>query len=891
MGDGGLKGGTWQEAAHTMDIEELASVTGSGPDGLSTAEVATRLERFGHNELPKAPPVPTWKVFVGNLLEPLLIVLMAAGLISLIIGLVDFENHGSAVGDGVVIFIVVLVNALLGTVQEGKVQKALSSLEELNQAKTTTRRGGILKKIMSRELVPGDRIFVESGDKITADARLLLIQELEVDESSLTGESLAVKKTTDASEDGAPLQDQTGMLFTGTTVAKGRGEAIVVRTAEMTEMGKVKKAAEEASKPPTPLEERLDRIAKQVSWYALAVCIILFIIGLVRGNDIVPLFLLAVSLAVAVIPEGLPLIITITLALGARDMAKKNALTRHLSAVETLGSTTVIATDKTGTLTLNKMTVDALTAPFDRIEKDSRDEGAGECEGIPSVHWAVMGLCNNAEIKEGKAAGDPTEVALIQFLQEENCPWKDHERLDEVPFDSSRRYMLTSDRVELKNRVHQKGAPDVVLDSCTHIRMPDGDIAQMTKDIRKKVEKAEIDLSDQAMRVLGLAYKDGASMDHAGFIFIGLVGMRDPPRPGLEKDIEACKEAGIRVLMITGDREGTARAIADDLKLGFGPAHAVSEAELIEQGHIGDDVVAVARCSPSGKQDLVRILQEDHQVVAMTGDGVNDAPALALADVGIAMGKGGTDAARQSSDLVLLDDEFGTIVRAIEDGRRLYSNILKFVRFQLTTNVGAVLGLILAFLLFPDHPFILLPAQVLFINVIMDGPPALSLVNEGKSRNLMKRPPRDKFEPIINLDRFTSLALVGTTMALSMLAVYAWVYEQTNDESVARTMAFSTFIFAQVFSGINCRTPHSLILDPPLERNMTLIYSYIGVLLIFMLLLYFPPLAFLFHTVPLTGNQLLLTLAVSFLILPVEEARKIFFEKKYGIGVPARKKE
>ncbi|WP_424355046.1 calcium-transporting P-type ATPase, PMR1-type [Methanobacterium sp. MBAC-LM] len=774
----------WQK----LSVDEtLKTLNSDANKGLAEEEAKKRNLKFGLNELvEKEKPGPI-RLFLGQFKEILIVILIFAAIAAYYVG--------DAI-DAIVILIVVVINAVVGFIQEYRAEKAMEKLKGLISNEAVIIRDGKKQKIPAKNLTPGDIVVIEEGDNIPADLRLIQSFDLRVDESALTGESVPAKKHSEIVE----VDEETGnLVFMDTDVSLGRGKGVVVAVGMETEIGKIAELIQEEDED-TPLHQKIGRLGRNLGILALVVCSVVFVLQYLQGLPIIDTFLTAISLAVAAVPEGLPAILTLTLALGMQRMAKSNAIVRKLLAVETLGSCNVICTDKTGTLTKNKMTVreTRITAPEKAFE--------------------ISALCNNAVLNEGKLIGDPTDGAILAYAEENGHKRSElekiHPRLLEIPLDSVRKRMTTVNDFNGTNYVLVKGAPEIVLDKCMWIEK-DARTQKLAKQDKEIILNDLKDMTGKALRVLALAYKkltpseqDLADVDkdklEENLVFVGLVGMMDPPRQEAKEAVATCMKAGIRVVMITGDHEDTAAAIGKEIGiLTDGEVLTGSELDKLNDAEFKDmvdDIQVYARVFPEQKVRIVEALKEKGNITSMTGDGVNDAPALKRAAIGVAMGSG-TDVAKESADMLLQDDNFATIVKAVKEGRIIFDNIRRFVRFQLSTNIGAILTITSASILSLPVPFN--PIQVLWINIIMDGPPAQSLGVEPPEKNVMERAPLK--EEIIPRKNLLKIAIAGVVMTVGTLVLY--YLELVNGAGIlkATSIAFTVFVMFQIFNVFNCR--------------------------------------------------------------------------------------
>ncbi|VVB84934.1 Copper-exporting P-type ATPase B [uncultured archaeon] len=850
---------------YSMTKEEGLAEIGVKEQGLTSEEALLRLKKYGENILPDKKKKSKIGIFLEQFKNYLILILLIAAVIEIFM-----EKYTEAVA----IMVVLLINATLGYTQEYKAQTSIDALRRISSPKAKVLRDGVRTQIETAKIVPGDIIFLETGDKVPADARLLETVNLQAQESSLTGESIQVEKTIEAMADDLQIGERRNMLFQGTIIVNGRGTAVVTATGIKTEIGNIAELIQSEGES-TPLEKKLEQLSRHIGYTVAFVCIIVFITGFLRGEEIFRLFLTTVSLAVAAIPEGLPIVVTLTLAIGIQRMAKKNALIRRLPSVETLGSTTVICTDKTGTLTCDEMTVKKLYANREEIEVGgegySIEGGFSKDPKDFDILLKAGALCNDASI-EGKIFGDPTEIALLVCAAKAGLVKGELEResprTSEISFSSERKYMITIQG----NTAYAKGAPDTLLNLCDNVLI-NGKLIKLSNEEKENILGANEKLAGEALRVLGFAYKQfSGDFSENSFIFLGLQGMIDPPRKEVKGEIQKCKDAGIKVIMITGDHPSTAAAIGKQLGLEVKILTGIEIDALKDLNSIVEDIIIFARVSPDHKLRIVEALKSQGHIVAMTGDGVNDAPALKKADIGIAMGITGTDVAREASDMILADDNFKSIVSAVEEGRGIYENIKKFLRFQLSTNVGAILTVFIGTLI--GLPLPLTALQLLWINVIVDGPPALSLSVEPLDKESMKQPPRDPRERILSRKMLEYIITTGAMMAFGTLGIFA--YMLSVDHQKAQTLAFTTFVFFQLFNVLNCRSHSHSIFRIGFFSNRISVLSIAGAILIQAAIIYLPQLQSVFGTVPLSIADWLFSAALASSIFIAFEIWKAF---------------
>jgi Ca2+-transporting ATPase len=888
------------EAWHTLEAREAFQALETSPErGLSSDQATRRLAVYGPNELAEAPRPGFLQMVLAQFSNFIVIILIVASLVSALLG--DYVEAAA-------ILAIVVLNALLGVVQERRAEQALAALRRLVAPDAHVVRDGHRQLVSARELVPGDVVHLQAGNYVPADLRLLETVNLRVEEAALTGESVPVEKDarTVLRQDAA-LGDRFNMAFMGTLVAYGRGKGVVVSTGMDTQIGSIAAMLQAVEEEATPLQRRLDQLGKSLGWAALAVCGLVLGLGWLRGYDVLEMFLVAVSLAVAAVPEGLPAVVTITLALGMREMIGRHALIRRLASVETLGSTTVICSDKTGTLTQNKMTVtrvwvDGLT--FEVAAEGEASEGPFRVGGRPvdlkdypastTALWVAV-LDNDAEFEpiEGdggasyRVVGDPTEVALIVAAAKAGAHRQELEhaypRIDEIPFDSTRKRMTTVHKIldprpedaspfyDLTRREWEvaatKGAPDVILDLCTHYQRMDDKTSPLTDGVRQRILEANDAMARQALRVLAVAYRvepdvpDQATpekVEHS-LTFVGLVGMIDPPRPEVPPAIERARQAGIRTVRITGDYPNTARAIGEQIGL-LQEGHRVYsgvELERMDDAQLRREVLrsdVFARVSPAHKVRIVDALKANRQVVAMTGDGVNDAPALKRADIGVAMGITGTDVAKETADMVLTDDNYASIVGAVEQGRIIYANIRKFVFYLLSCNLAEIAVIFIAILVGLPSP--LTAIQLLWLNLITDGAPALALGMEKGDPDTMKQPPRPPDEPIVNRLMRRGIGIQTVAIAAVTLAAYGLGLSlYPGAQELAETMAFVTLSASELLRAFTARSERYPLLRLGLFTNPAMFYAVASSLFLLLAVVYVPVLQPIFDTQPLALAQ------------------------------------
>jgi Ca2+-transporting ATPase len=934
---------------HALKAEEiLEQLATPAEEGLTAEEARRRLEQFGPNQLREAPPVTFWQMLWQQFNNFVVILLVVACIISAVLG--EYVEAAA-------ILAIVVLNATLGVIQERRAEQALAALRKLAAPDAQVIRDGSRQVIPSRDLVPGDLVLLEAGNYIPADIRLLEAINLRIEEAALTGESVPVQK--DASlrlEADIPLGDRKNTTFMGTLVSYGRGRGIVVSTGMHTQIGLIAEMLQSVEQEPTPLQVRLDQLGKTLGWAALVLCGLVFAIGMLRGHDPLDMFLLAVSLAIAAVPEGLPAVVTISLALGMREMIKRHALIRRLSSVETLGSATTVCSDKTGTLTQNEMTVTQLWVDGEFLEVTGGgyspvgdflvDGGPVKLPGLPGVLTAlwVAGLNNDADLEVSgssdqratyRIVGDPTEGALIVAVAKAGVQTSEltqaYPRVQEVPFDSARKRMITVHRIQdpraedfspftgQENRewfaVTVKGAPDLVLEQCTYLQKIDDRVVPLDEAQRLRILAANDAMTQDALRVLALAYRVTPDLPEEietnvleqDLVFAGLIGMIDPPRPEVPPALQKGRQAGIRTVMITGDYPNTARAIAEAIGL-LEPGHQVLTGTELNQL---DDVAlrreveftdVFARVSPEHKMRIVEALRARDEVVAMTGDGVNDAPAIKRANIGVAMGITGTDVAKESADMVLTDDNYASIISAVEQGRIIYANIRKFVFFLLSSNVAEIMIIFLATLAGLPTPLTVI--QLLWLNLLTDGAPALALAMEKGDPDVMRQPPRPPGEPIINRSMqlgilVQTIAQTGATLGafgigllwhlragdiltaganpLAFLLQYDW---RGVDVQTAETMAFVTLSLCELFRAYTVRSERISVFQLGVFTNKYMQIAVAASIFLLLLVVNVPFLQPIFNTHFLRWNEWVIVLGLALVPAIMEEFTKIFLRRQ-----------
>ncbi len=891
------------------DVEEVEKELQTNLEkGLTTEEVTKRREKYGLNELQSKKKKSLFQKFLDQFKYFSIIVLIIAAIVSGVVGVAE----GEGITDTIIILIVVVVNAIIGVTQESKAEKSLEALQKLTDHASKVIRNGEVTVVPAKQLVPGDIVVLDTGDYIPADLRIIEAVNLKSQEASLTGESVPVEKTTEKIEDEeTSLGDRLNMLFSSSLVTYGRGKGIVVETGMTTEVGKIAGMINQAEEQTTPLQNKLNKLGKTLGIAALVICIVIFIVGLIQGKEPIHMFMTAVSLAVAAIPEGLVAVSTIVLAIGVQKMVKRNAIVKRLPAVETLGSATVICSDKTGTLTQNKMTVEKI---FINSETKNLEEYKNNItEDIKKLVYVNM-FCNDTKIsKDGTLTGDPTETALVDMafrLDFDPSIYDQMPRVEEIPFDSDRKLMTTVNKVNGKYVVYTKGGVDELLNRCNSYLL-NGEIKQDLENYTKIIKQNNEGMAKEALRVLAGAYKE---IDHEpskeemetienDLIFIGMVGMIDPPREEAKKAVEKCKTAGIKTVMITGDHKITATAIAKKLGILENEDEAITGTELekMTDAELEKNVrhySVYARVSPEHKVRIVKAWQKNGEIVAMTGDGVNDSPALKTSDIGCAMGIVGTDVAKEAADVILTDDNFATIVSAVEEGRRIYDNILKVIQFLLSSNVGEIVVLFLATLCTPlfanwfgitdiAHLEILLPIHILWINLVTDSLPALALAFDPANKDIMNRKPNKPRKGVFTKGMTWRVIYQGVMIGLLTLAAFMIGLATTTtpidgltlDESkieVGQTMAFVTLAFSELVHVYSIRNNKLSIFKTGIKGNSKLIWATLASAALMLVILLVPALRNVFSIPVLPTENIVELIGLIIAPLVIVEIFKLF---------------
>ncbi|WP_242964880.1 calcium-translocating P-type ATPase, PMCA-type [Scatolibacter rhodanostii] len=865
---------------HSMTSHEtVAALHTDIKKGLSRSEVIKRQEKYGKNEITSHKKQSIISRFFAQFQDFMIIILLTAATISFILSVVQKNTEYI---DSIIILLIVVANAIIGTVQEVKADKAIEALKKMSSPHATVIRDGKKETVESTTLVPGDLVVIRTGDLVPADIRLIKSVELKAEESALTGESVPTNKDAESIEsNNASLAERKNMIFAATGIASGSGVGIVTTTGMQTAMGNIAGMLNEEEAPDTPLQEKLVSVGKFLGIGVLAICAIIFILGLFQKIDALEMFMISISLAVAAIPEGLPAVVTIVLAIGVKRMAQRRAIIRHMPAVETLGSTQVICSDKTGTLTQNKMTVTRFSQAKGEVQLESR-------EAQFALQLAV--LCNNSELINGKITGDPTETAFLHACQTTKTDLeKEFARVGEIPFTSQRKMMTTAHKLDNGHRIISKGAPDILLGKCSFY-LEQGQILPLTSTIKAKILQQNERMAMKALRVLAVSYKDVSTLSsqdtetEKALIFSGLIGMEDPPRKGVKHAVEVCKKAGILPVMITGDHAVTALAIGQRLGIAAGKSGIMTGTEL---DSTGDSELAAkifdyqifARVSPEHKVRIVKAFQKRGMVVAMTGDGVNDAPALKVADIGCAMGQNGTEVAKSAADMILTDDDFSTIVSAVKEGRGIYKNIRKTIHFLISCNIGEIFLIFISFMMRIPTPLVAI--QLLWVNLVTDSLPALALGADPIENEVMKDKPHSKNEGVFSDGLGFSVIAEGCLIGVLALLAYTmgrlWFDINPMDPIVGRTMAFAVLSFSQLTHSFNMRSDSS-IFKIGVFSNRKLVIACIVCAILMASVITIQPLTVIFKTVSLNLVQWGIVTMLSLFPIIAVEAEKLLIQ-------------
>ena len=861
--------------AYTKSSKDILEELSSKKDGLNEKEVTKRLEKYGYNEIEAKKPKTILEMVIDGLKDKMILILLLASILSFILG---------EVAEGVVILTIIFINSLISIIQEKKAMNAIIALRNMNAPHTTVIRDGKKKNILTKEVVVGDIVYLEDGNIVPADIRLIEENGLKVDESSLTGESVPVEK--DASlilDKNTTLADRVNMVYSSTIISYGTAIGVVVGTSSNTEVGSIATMLEDTDSLDTPLKRKLNKVGEVLSIIGILVAILIFIIGLIYGKDFISLLMVSISLAISVIPEGLPATATIVMALGVSRMAKKNALVKKLPAVEALGSATVICSDKTGTLTLNKMTVVKSTLYSDIINKNDLNTFSDDL-----IKCAC--LCNNAYIDKDKVIGDPTEGCLLTYAKNNGYDIKDiksNKVLYEQAFDSVRKRMSVVIKDKKEYLLYCKGAPEELIDVCSYACVDDK-LVKLTSEDKDKIKEYCVTMSSKGLRLLGFAMKNINKLPKEGdmieedLTFIGIMGIIDPPRVEVKHAINTCHEAGIRVIMITGDHKITARAIAKDLGI-YKKGDLVVDGETLSKmsdlklRNTIKDISVFARVTPQDKLRIVNALKKNKEIVAMTGDGVNDAPALKKADIGVAMGITGTDVAKDAAAMILLDDNFTTIEAAVKEGRRVYRNIQKVIQYLLAGNIAEVLTIFVSMLF--NLPSPLLAVHILFINLVTDTLPSLALGIDPASPNVMKHKPV-KEGSLFERGLVFRIGFYGVFLAIITLVAY--FIGQDDSYNVGMTMAFTVLCLSQIFHSLNQSSSITSLFSKDYPRNKMLFLSMVGSIFFLMIVLFVTPIREFFSLSVLSGNEWLIVILLSLSPILIVE---IFKAIKRNLGM------
>ena len=859
---------------HFLNCKETLDKLNSSYTGLTRDEAEIRLKKFGKNEIQKAKKQSFIKCFFKQFLNIMVAILLVSAFVSLTIAIINKEY--ADLFEGFVILFIVIINALIGVFQENKAQACIDNLQKQEKTNVKIVRAGSEMLVDSKLVAPGDIVIMEAGEMVVADVRLIETNNFSCDESSLTGESVPAEKNADVIlSKSTPLAERKNMAYSGSMITSGKAKGVVVATGNDSELGKIANILFNSQKQSTPLQKSIDKIGKIITWSVLAVCVVIFIIEMVAGNGFLNPLMTAVALAVAAIPESLPAVITIILALGVQQLAKRKCIIKRLNAVETLGSCEIICTDKTGTLTRNKMQVvkTYLNGNYDVSEGETYNN-----------FIKCMSLCNNSKLENGKVVGEPTETALFEFAMGRYNGEK-HKILHEIPFNSIRKMMsviVNDDEI----KCFTKGAPDYLFKKCKYIEI-DGQTKVLTNEMKQHLQKINDEMTDKALRVIGFCYKkfdvfSSTDEPESDMIFLGLAGLIDNPRPEVKSSIEKCFKAGLKPIMITGDHKRTAYAIASELGIAKSLSEVISGEEIDrlsdkELKKVCMNYTVYARVSPEHKVRIVKAFKNLKKIVAMTGDGVNDAPSLKIADIGVGMGKSGSDVVKNVADLVITDDNFSSIVVAVEEGRKVYSNIQKALQFLISTNCVEVFGMLIALLFFPTLTF-LLPAQMLFINLVTDSLPAFALGMEKVEKEVMTSPPRNSSAGLFGGK--VGVAIIYQSILQTLIVFVVFVLGvKCYSPAVASTMVFFTIIFMQLLHSVNCKTNNSLF-EKNLFDNKTFNLCFLLTLGLNLMVAIIPPMYKLFGLEFLNFSQWLIVAIASIIIIPACELFKAILNKE-----------
>ncbi len=879
---------------HSISEKELLSELRTSHKGLAEIEAKSRLEKYGSNEIKDRRSASFWDILMRQFKNIFIYILLGVAVISFFVGeVIDFW----------VVLSIIAFTAAIGFIQDFRAERSMEALKNMTTKQATVRRNNTSKIIDARDLVPGDVMLLKVGDHVPTDGRVLEVTEFRVDESALTGESSPVSKEVSTLPDGTPLAERFNMIFTGSYVVTGRAVALVVKTGEETEIGKVAQLISGIRDEPTPIQRKLDQMSKRIAVAVILLCAFMFMLGVFKGTPLLSMLLIVAAVSVSGIPESLPAVVTVILAHGVKSMAKKNAIIKKMPAVETLGAATVICSDKTGTLTQNKMTVERIFVGGRHIEVTGEGYNpfgsfiSGDVKVNPlkdpdlSKMLEIGILCNNSTLSlvdgEWRLFGMPTEGSLLVLSEKAKITTESVKakspRLREIPFDTSRKYMTSVNMTSKRCVVYTKGAPDVILHKCTHI-LRNNRIHAMDAKGRQELLDITTMYASQGLRTLALAYRNIPRSHLRGdvernLVFVGIVGMKDPPRPGVQVSIKKCHEAGIKVIMITGDHKVTAKTVAQDLGIFAEGDSVLTGTELDELDeeqflHYVEKTTVYARVTPHHKLRIVSALQKHGHIVAMTGDGVNDSPALKKADIGVAMGKSGTDVAREAAEMVLSDDDFTTIVKAIEEGRTIYSNIVKFIYYMLTGSIAEVIIIFISVMMGVALPLTAL--MILFVNLVTGDLPAMGLSLERPREHIMKQKPRPVKEGIINEFMMLRVAEFIPLITLGTISLFLWeIIVKSGTLDKARTMAFATLIFFELFHIFNARSGDKSIFDIGPFSNRYVNIGILGSIVLTLMAIYLPAGQEIFHTVPLHMVEWVAILIMASSVLFFVEVQKV----------------
>lgn len=860
---------------YNLDIDKVLKELNSSKNGLSEVEVSKRLEKYGQNKLVETKKKSSFSKFIDQFRDLMIIFLIISAVVSFVISLIEKEPFT----DSIIIIAIVILNAILGFLQERKADKAIDALKKMQVKRVRVRRDGAVYQVNSEDIVKGDILVLEAGDTIPADARIIYAASLKIDESSLTGESVPVEKNTNIIKEQVPLANRFNMLYSGTNIVYGKCEAVVCDIGINTEFGLIENSLKTEEKEITPLQKRIDGISKFLSVIIVLIIMVMFIVGGITGMDTMEVVMLSISLAVAAIPEGLPAVITIVLSLGMSELAKKKAIVRKMTSVETLGCTEIICSDKTGTITQNKMNVREIyyNKKINKIEDLDKD----------NIIFKIMALNNDAVKTKKEFLGDPTEIALYEcasnYLDVENTK-KDNKRVGELPFDSERKMMSTINKYRNEYTMYTKGSFDSIINACSYI-LENNKVVKLTKIRKNALKNIEKQESNKAYRVIAYAYKNVSNnykldlLHENDLIFVGFSAMIDPPREDVKEAISYCKSAHIKPIMITGDSLDTATSIAKEIGILQNKDEGITGAEIdkMSPSDLKKNISkysVYARVSPMNKLSIVNAWQEQNKVVAMTGDGVNDAPALKAADIGVGMGKTGTEVSKSVSDIILADDSFSTIVTAVKEGRRIYDNIRKVLIYLLTGNISEVLVVFIGMLCGLE---IFLPIQLLYINLITDGIPAIALAFESEESDVMTRDVRKKDSSFFTPFLIAKMAISAILKTITILIVY-FANTLIYNEQIGCSMAFLTLILSEMIFAFSCRNLKQNILEQKIFANKYLNKSMFCLGLV-QIIIFITPLKNLFGIVALNGWQVSYCVLIILLMFLVDELSKNIISK------------